>query len=172
MAKDSRPVNSDAAPGLAVAPLDRWLAAGAGLMLLAVGAAIARGAEQWPAIPLLIRCHLVATVAALALTPAILLGRKGDARHRALGYGWVAAMALAAGSSLGIRAFVPGSFSPIHLLSLYVLVGLPRLVLAARRGQIVRHRAMIRGIVSGGLLVAGAFTFPFHRLLGTWLLGG
>ncbi|MFV4725690.1 hypothetical protein ACNJUL_21340, partial [Mycobacterium tuberculosis] len=66
---------------------------------------------------------------------------------------------------------VPGSFSPIHLLSLYVLIALPRLVLAARRGQIARHRATVRGIVSGGLLIAGAFTFGFHRLLGTWLLG-
>lgn len=164
-------MTSDTAPALVAAPLDRWLAAGAGLMLLAVAAAIARGAGHWPAIPPLIRCHLLATVAALALTPAILLGRKGDRRHRLLGYGWVMAMALAAGSSLGIRTLVPGSFSPIHLLSLYVLIALPRLVLAARRGQIARHRATVRGIVSGGLLIAGAFTFGFHRLLGTWLLG-
>ena len=153
-------------------PIDRWLAAGTGLVLVAVLVAIWRGSAQWSATPLLLRAHLLAVVAALVLTPAILLRRRGDRKHRLLGYGWVVAMALTAGFSLFVQMIHPGRFSAIHLLSLFVLVQLPRLVGAARRGDIVRHRAIIRGIVIGALLIAGAFTCPFHRLLGTWLLGG
>lgn len=152
-------------------PIDRWLALAAMLMLAAVGAALWRGAAHWAATPLLIRGHVLAVVVALALTPAILLRRRGDPWHRVLGYAWVLAMALAAALSLGVRTLVPGAFSPIHLLSLYVLISLPLLVRAARRGAIARHRAMIRGMTIGALLIAGAFTFPFHRLLGTWLFG-
>lgn len=151
---------------------DRWLVAGTGLMLLAVVTAIGRGWDHWAETPLPIRAHLVAVVVALALTPAILSRHRGDRLHRLLGYSWVAAMALAAAFSLFVRTIMPGSFSPIHLLSLFVLVQLPRLVLAARRGETARHRAMVRGIVIGALLIAGTFTFPFHRLLGTWLIAG
>ena len=42
---------------------------------------------------------------------------------------------------------------------------------AARRHDIARHRKIVRGMVTGALLIAGFFTFPFHRLLGQWLLG-
>ena len=28
---------------------------------------------------------------------------------------------------------------------------------------------MVRGLVIGALLIAGFFTFPFNRLLGSWL---
>jgi uncharacterized membrane protein len=30
---------------------------------------------------------------------------------------------------------------------------------------------MVRGMVTGALLVAGFFTFPFGRMLGAWLFG-
>jgi len=29
----------------------------------------------------------------------------------------------------------------------------------------------VRGLIIGALLIAGFFTFPFHRLLGHWLFG-
>ena len=159
-------------PSLHPAPIDRWLAAGTGLMLLVVGAAALRGAGQWGAAPLLIRCHLLAVIVALALTPAILLRRRGDQLHRVMGYGWIAAMALTALSSLFVQTIAPGHFSPIHVLSIYVLVSLPLIVRAARQGRIARHRAMIRGMVTGALVIAGLFTFTSNRLLGSWLFGG
>ena len=31
------------------------------------------------------------------------------------------------------------------------------------------HRGSVRGMVTGALLVAGFFTFPFDRMLGHWL---
>jgi uncharacterized membrane protein len=32
-----------------------------------------------------------------------------------------------------------------------------------------RHRRSVRAMVTGALLIAGFFTFPFNRLLGHWL---
>ena len=51
------------------------------------------------------------------------------------------------------------------------LIGVPRLVLAARQHRIADHRRGVRVIVSLALLVAGLFTFPFGRMLGQWLFG-
>jgi uncharacterized membrane protein len=71
-------------------------------------------------------------------------------------------------SSMGVFS---GDFSPIHILSVIVLVMVPLAVIRARRHDRAGHESAIRGIVIGALLVAGFFTFPFGRLLGTWLLG-
>ena len=42
---------------------------------------------------------------------------------------------------------------------------------AARRHQHARHRAVVRSMVAGALLIAGFFTFPLDRLMGHWLFG-
>ena len=147
------------------------LAGGATLLLVAVLVAVGRGLAQWPLVPAAIWLHLIPVTVALALTPVILLRRRGDRLHRQLGRVWAAAMAVAAASSFAVRTINPGRFSLIHLLSIYVLIQLPFLIRAARRRDIVRHRKIVRGMVTGALLIAGFFTFPFHRLLGQWLLG-
>ena len=61
--------------------------------------------------------------------------------------------------------------SPIALLSVFVLVMVPRLILQARAHNVTGHRSTVRGLVIGALLIAGFFTFPFNRLLGQWLFG-
>ena len=42
---------------------------------------------------------------------------------------------------------------------------------AARTHKVALHRGSVRGMVTGALLIAGFFTFPFGRLLGRWLVG-
>ena len=37
---------------------------------------------------------------------------------------------------------------------------------AARTHKVALHRSSVRGMVTGALLIAGFFTFPFGRLLG------
>lgn len=150
---------------------DRLLGMLALAMLAAVVVAVARGHAGWQHIPANIWVHLAAMAVALALTPVMLLRRKGNRTHRILGYVWVSAMLLAALVSLTIRLNKDGSFSVIHILSVYVLVMVPRFVWQARTHQVARHRSGVRGMVIGALLVAGFFTFPFGRLLGRWLLG-
>lgn len=149
---------------------ERLLGSLALALLLVVGVAIARGQSQWGAVPSPVWPHLLAAIVALALTPAILWGRRGTRLHRGLGWAWVSAMGLTAAASLGVKGLIPGHFSPIHLLSLYTLGMLPLVVVYARRGDHMRHRRAVRGLIIGALLIAGAFTLLPMRLLGHWLL--
>lgn len=116
--------------------------------------------------------HLACAIGALVLGVAMLVRRKGTGSHRALGWLWVALMGGAAVSS----AFLSGGslpnlagFSPIHLLTAFVLVMLPRAILLARRGDIEGHRKTMRGLYFGGCVIAGAFTLMPGRFLGQLL---
>jgi uncharacterized membrane protein len=150
---------------------DHVLGAGALLVLAAMLVAILRGQAEWARIPSVVWVHLATITAALLLTPVILWQRRGTPRHRKLGYVWVAAMALTALDSLFIRLIGRGGFSVIHILSAWTLIQVPVIVLAARRHDWKRHRSAVRGMVTGALLIAGLFTFPFDRALGRWLFG-
>ena len=156
---------------LKIARFDRVLAYGAVAILAAMIAAIVRGRAEWGAIPTLVWPHLATIATALALTPVMLLRRRGDRLHRRLGWIWAVAMFLTAFDSLFIRLINRGGFSIIHILSVWTLIQVPVIVLAARRHDIARHRSAVRGMVLGALLIAGFFTFPFDRLLGHWLFG-
>lgn len=140
------------------------------VMLAVILVAILRGMAEWAQIPGIVWLHLATMLTALALTPMLLWRRRGDGRHRVLGYVWSGAMMATAIDSLFIRG-KNGEFSVIHLLSAFVIVMVPVLVLSARSHRVARHRRTVRGLVIGALLVAGIFTFPFGRLLGRWLFG-
>lgn len=134
-------------------------------------AALVRGIAHWGQLPWTLWLHLVTMIATLALTPAILWMRRGNRLHRQLGYAWVIALTVTAIDSFAIRMTNHGRFSFIHVLSIVTLTVLPILVSSARRHDHRRHRRAVRGLVIGALLTAGFFTFPFHRLLGSWLFG-
>lgn len=148
---------------------ERILSVGAVILLACIVIAVAKGRTQWGMIPVIVWPHLLTIVVALALTPVMLLRRRGDRRHRALGWVWVTAMLVTAASSIFIRDVNDGGFSFIHILSAWTLFQVPMIVWSARTHNIARHRGSVRGMVTGALLVAGFFTFPFNRLLGSWL---
>lgn len=154
---------------LAPQRIDRILAFLASLLLVAVIVALAKGHADWPKIPTLIWLHIATIFVALALTPVMLLRRRGDSLHRTLGWIWVAGLAGTALLSFGIRVIWPGSLSYIHILSVWTLIQIPIIVMSARRHDHARHRRAIHGMVIGALLIAGFFTFPFGRLMGHWL---
>ena len=113
-----------------------------------------------------IQIHAACAVLALLLGAMQLFRRKGDAVHRALGRSWVVLMAIVAGSGLFIWTIrLWGPFSPIHLLSIMVLVLLWRGVGAARRGDIGRHRRIMQGTYLFGLVITGLLTFIPGRTL-------
>lgn len=115
--------------------------------------------------PAIIQIHALAAMAAFVLGAVQLLRRKGDAGHRLAGRIWVALMAVVAVSGFFIHEIrLVGLFSPIHLLSLFVLYWLVQAVRTARRGDIANHRLIVKGMYFGGLIVAGAFTFLPGRL--------
>jgi len=148
---------------------DRLLAYATIGMLAFAAAAVARGHAQWGRIPWPVWAHLATLAVALGLTPVMLLRPKATRSHRVLGWTWAAAMLATAGFSFMIRAANDGHLSVIHALSFWVAVQVPWLVSLARRHKVSGHRRAVRGLVLGGLLIAGFFTFPFGRLLGHWL---
>lgn len=151
--------------------IDQVLSIGAVILFAAAVVAIVRGHAQWHMVPPLIWVHLATILVATALMPVMLLRVRGDRRHRTIGKVWIAAMLATAITSLFIHVSGPGRFSVIHLLSLWTLVQVPLIWWTACHHNVARHRRAVHGMVIGALLVAGFFTFPFHRLLGTWLFG-
>ena len=111
-------------------------------------------------------------MAAFALGLVQFAAPKGTLPHRTLGWIWVALMAVVAASSFWIHQIrLFGPWSPIHLLSVMVLVLLPIAVLAARSHNIRRHRAIMTGIFAGGLIIAGLFTFVPGRIMHAVVFG-
>lgn len=156
---------------LAPEAFDRILAVAATVLLAAVLAALARGFAEWDRVPAVVWAHILTILVALVLTPFMLLRKRGDRPHRVLGWIWASALFLTAAISFEVRTINPGGFSFIHLLSVLTIVQVPLIVLYARRHDWKRHRSAVRGMVTGALLVAGFFTFPFGRMMGAWLFG-
>lgn len=134
-------------------------------------AALGRGAGRWGEVPGVVWAHLATVLAALALTPVMLLRPRGTPRHRIIGRIWVAAMFATAAISFRVRLSNHGGFSFIHIISAYVLVAAPLIWWTARNHRVAAHRRQVRGMVTGALIIAGFFTLPFGRLLGLWLFG-
>lgn len=151
--------------------LEKLLGALALVLLGFIAAAVLRGMGDWGLVPPVVWLHLSTVVVALVLTPVLLWRRRGTRGHRQLGYVWAGAMLITAIDSLFVRLQNHGQLSPIHALSAMTIVLVPVLVIAARRHDVYRHRRTVRGLIIGALLIAGLFTFPFHRLLGRWLFG-
>lgn len=171
----TRTIDRDAPRGnISLVPetFDRILAAAAIILLGAVTIAIWRGRGEWAELPPVLWAHIGTIVVAVALTPVMLLRRRGDRLHRRIGWVWGAAMAITALSSFGVRGINGGTFSIIHILSAWTLIQVPVIIWSARTHNVARHRGAVRGMVTGALIIAGIFTFPFERLMGRWLFGG
>ena len=121
-----------------------------------------------PAIPL----HAFAAMAAFALGVVQLAAPKGTLPHRTIGWIWVVLMATVAASSFWIHEIrLLGPWSPIHLLSIFTLIMLPIAVIAARRHNVRRHRLAMIGMFTGGLVIAGLFTFLPGRIMHAAVFG-
>jgi uncharacterized membrane protein len=120
-----------------------------------------------------IQLHAFAAMGAFTLGILQFAAPKGTIPHRAVGWTWVVLMTIVAATSFwihGIRLW--GPWSPIHLISIAVLIMLPLAVLYARRHKAVRHSRFMIGIFIGGLVVAGLFTFVPGRLMHAVAFGG
>ncbi|MEL6645340.1 MAG: DUF2306 domain-containing protein [Pseudomonadota bacterium] len=116
----------------------------------------------------LVHVHLLCALCAVLIGPVALWRQRRDRLHKICGYAFVAAMAGLALSGFAIPSAVfaaIGPFGPIHVLCIVTLFGLWQGVTAARRGQITRHRAHMRGLYFGALLITGLFTVMPGRAL-------
>src|SRR4029077_4403073 len=113
-----------------------------------------------------IQIHAFAAIAAIAVGTAQLSAPKGTIPHRLVGWFWAVLMLTVAISSLFIHEIrLWGPWSPIHLLSILVLVTLPLAVLHARRHDVSRHRMAMLMLFAGALVIAGVFTFLPGRIM-------
>ena len=113
--------------------------------------------------------HLLFAILAFGLGAIQLVSTKGTRAHRLLGYIWIVAMIIICVTSFSIKEVMPtgmfGGYSPIHLLSIFVLVQLTRGIYFAKIRDIKRHRQCMLYTYIGGLVIAGVFTFMPGRLL-------
>jgi uncharacterized membrane protein len=126
-----------------------------------------------------VQLHLAGAFTAIGLGAWNLVAAKGTGRHRIVGRVWVSLMVLVAASSFwitGLSASLLGGAwrgwpSPIHLLSVLVLVTAPLALWSARAGRIVRHRRMMLQLYFLGLILTGMFTLAPGRLMHRALFG-
>jgi uncharacterized membrane protein len=89
-----------------------------------------------------------------------------------MGYAWVALMLVIAISSFWIRQIrLIGPFSPIHLLSILVLITVPLAVWHAHHHHVARHRRMMVALYVFALVGAGIFTLLPGRIMHAVVFG-
>mgnify|MGYP001054247796 FL=1 len=116
--------------------------------------------------------HAFAAFAALVVGGAQLGLPKGTTRHRIMGYAWVALMLVIAVSSFWIQQIrLVGPFSPIHLLSILVLITVPLAVWHAHNHHVARHRRMMIALYIFALVGAGVFTLLPGRIMHAVVFG-
>ena len=118
--------------------------------------------------------HLGTVFPAFLIGTYLLLNHKGTPGHKFLGKVYMLLMLFTALITLFMSAEVGptflGHFGFIHLLSFMVLYSVPTAYLAARSGNIKKHRANMIGLYVGGILVAGIFTLMPGRMLHDWFI--
>lgn len=112
-----------------------------------------------------VQAHVWVAVLALVLGGVMMASRKGARFHRIAGWTWAALMAAVALSSFAIPTVAPGTWSYIHLISGWVLVGLPIGLVAALRHKVGAHRRSMMWLYWGFLIGAFAFTLTPGRLM-------
>ena len=116
--------------------------------------------------PPVIQVHAFAAIAAFAIGLVQLAAPKGTIPHRFIGWLWAFLMLNVAVSSLFIHKIrMWGPWSPIHLLSILVLLTLPLAVMHARRHDIAQHRLAMLMLFTAALVIAGGFTFLPGRIM-------
>ena len=145
-----------------------------------LGYLMANAHPHWPnlalvqAQPLAIQIHILAALAAVFLTGFQLLGKKGALAHRIFGWIWLGLMSAVALSSIFIHTINPkgpGGFSLIHILTVITLITVPQILYFAKKHNVEGHKRAASGLVIGGLLIAGLFTFMPGRLMWNLFFG-
>lgn len=116
--------------------------------------------------------HALAAIAALLLGAVQLAASKGTLPHRTLGYVWAGLMLYIAITGVWIHELrLWGRWSPIHLLSILVLVTVPLAVWRAHRHEVTAHKRGMISLYALALVVTGLFTLWPGRVMHAVLFG-
>lgn len=113
----------------------------------------------------IVQVHVAGALSAFAIGVILLLRPKGIGLHKTLGWLWVVSMAVTAISSFFITGLMGASYSPIHALSVWAMIGLPFGIAAIRRKNVTSHSKHMTGMFTGGILIAGLFSFIPGRVM-------
>jgi uncharacterized membrane protein len=116
--------------------------------------------------------HAFAAMAAFVLGVFQFAAPKGTLPHRTVGWIWSLLMLTVAISSFWIHEIrLVGPWSPIHLLSIFVLITVPLGVWRAHRHRLADHRRIMISVFSGALVIAGLFTLMPGRIMHAVVFG-
>jgi uncharacterized membrane protein len=116
--------------------------------------------------PFAIQLHVATVVPAAVIGPYMFWVKKGTPIHRLVGKVWLGLMVVAALSSFFIHEInLFMGFSPIHLISIYVIFGAWLAIRNARAHRIAAHKRQVVGLYLGGIVGAGAFTLLPGRIM-------
>jgi uncharacterized membrane protein len=118
--------------------------------------------------PIAIKIHLIAALAALVLGGVLMAVRKGRLFHRVAGWVWVSLVSVTAGATLFITTLNHGKLGLLHLFTGWVLLILPLAVMAAKRHDVVKHRGRMMGLFYGGFAINLFIAFIPGRLM--WMM--
>ena len=115
-----------------------------------------------PPIPL----HALAALMAMLLGGVQLYLSKGTPLHKLIGRIWIGLMAVVSLSSFFIYELkIWGNYSPIHLLSIWVLISLIGGIYFAKIGKIEWHKWTMTLICFLALILTGIFTLLPERIM-------
>ncbi|WP_394688328.1 DUF6622 family protein [Hoeflea sp.] len=113
-----------------------------------------------------IQIHALAVIPAALIGGYVLWAKKGTWLHRLCGRIWIGLMVVTALSSFLIHEIrLVGDFSPIHILSIVVLVSSFEIVRSARQRNFVRHQRVVKSLYFGAIGIAGLFTLMPGRIM-------
>lgn len=123
--------------------------------------------------PCAVQLHLATVLPAFVLGGwSLFISRPGSTAHRLAGRLFAVLMAVTALTTVFIRSHFgfaldlgPLRMSPIHLFIPLTAHGLWTGIGAIRAGQVARHRAIMRRLFFGAIVIAGLFTLLPGRTL-------
>ena len=116
--------------------------------------------------------HAILAMIAIILGGIQLSMKKGGTIHKLLGRIWVGLMLIVATTSFFIHEIkLWGTYSPIHLLSLWTIFILGVGVYYARVGNIKRHKQVMIATYFFALILTGFFTLMPGRVMHQILIG-
>ena len=108
--------------------------------------------------------HILLAVFAVFFGLKNLISKKGDKTHKVIGWIWVLLMLYVSISSFWIKELNDGTYSWIHLLSVWVIISLTLAIYFIKKGKLILHKIFMIGTFIG-LSVAGLFTLLPGRFI-------